>query len=210
MKQLNCHECSELFDVSYAGWKKKRHMFNKYGYKHYCSKPCRVKGQNHQGVKMVVCKNCNVEFKKQQREIKKNKNDFCGSSCNAIYQNANKTKGTRRSKLEVYLESRLTEIYPNLEILYSDKTTIKSELDFYIPSLNLAFELNGIFHYEPIYGKDKLNQIQNNDGRKFQACLEQGIELCIIDSSGQKYFKESTSQKYLDIIIKLINQKLVP
>jgi len=34
------------------------------------------------------------------------------------------------------------------------------------------------------------------------------IELVIIDSSGQKYFKISTSQKYLDIIQKIINIKL--
>jgi hypothetical protein len=74
-------------------------------------------------------------------------------------------------------------------------------------SLNIAFELNGIFHYEPIYGNDKLNKIQNNDMRKFQACLEHNIELCIIDTSQQKYFKESTSQKYLNIIVNILNEK---
>jgi len=70
--------------------------------------------------------------------------------------------------------------------------------------LKLAFELNGIFHYEPIYGPKKLSSIQNNDHRKFQACAEAGISLCIIDTSGQTYFKESTSQKYLDIIISIV------
>jgi hypothetical protein len=32
--------------------------------------------------------------------------------------------------------------------------------------------------------------------------------LCIIDSSSQKYFKVETSQKYLDIITKLVTSKL--
>lgn len=59
-------------------------------------------------------------------------------------------------------------------------------MDIYIPVLSLAFELNGIFHYEPIYGEGKLLSIQNNDDRKFQACLEHDIELCIINSSEQK------------------------
>ena len=68
--------------------------------------------------------------------------------------------------------------------------------------------LNGIFHYEPIYGQDKLSQIQNNDNRKFQACIENGIELCIIDSSQQKYFKEQSSLKYLNIITNIINKLL--
>ena len=66
----------------------------------------------------------------------------------------------------------------------------------------------GIFHYEPIYGGDKLNQTQNNDERKFQACLEQEIKLCIIDTSQQKYFKEKTSQKYLNIMNEIIQTHL--
>ena len=77
------------------------------------------------------------------------------------------------------------------------------------PSLKLAFELNGIFHYEPIYGDKKLNSTQNNDKRKFQACLEKQIELCVIDTSQLKYFKKSNAQKYLDIVVFLINKKLV-
>ena len=107
------------------------------------------------------------------------------------------------------MEDQLKIIYPELEILYCDKTTINSELDIYIPSLKLAFELNGIFHYEPIYGESRLNQIQNNDNRKFQACIENGIELCIIDTSQHKYVKPSTSQKYLDIIISILSDKIL-
>jgi len=90
--------------------------------------------------------------------------------------------------------------------LFNDKTTINSELDIYFPDLKLAFELNGIFHYEPIFSQNKLDQIQNNDNRKFQACIEQGIELCIIDSSSLKYFKESNCKKYLDIIVNIISK----
>ena len=86
---------------------------------------------------------------------------------------------------------------------------IDAELDIYIPSLNLAFELNGIFHYEPIFGEKKLNSTKNNDKRKFQACLEKNIELCIIDTSTQKYFKENTSKIYLDIILKITDNKLL-
>ena len=92
-------------------------------------------------------------------------------------------------------------------MVFNSKEIINSELDIYLPKLKLAFELNGIFHYESIYGQNKLDQIQNNDNRKFQACLEQGIEICIIDSSQQKYFKKETSQKYLDIITNIINNK---
>lgn len=83
-------------------------------------------------------------------------------------------------------------------------------MDIYIPSLKLAFELNGIFHYEPIFGGKALERSQNNDHRKYQACLEQGIELCIIDVSKQKYFKEQTSVQFLEIIQKIISLKISP
>jgi len=70
-------------------------------------------------------------------------------------------------------------------------------------------ELNGIFHYEPIYGQDKLDKIKNNDHRKFQACLEHNIELCIIDTSQQKKFNPQSSKVFLDIITRIINLKNV-
>ena len=80
-------------------------------------------------------------------------------------------------------------LFPSLEFHFNRKDTINSELDIYIPSLKIAFELNGIFHYEPIYGPEKLGQINNNDERKMQACIEHGIELCLIDVSTLTYFK---------------------
>ena len=52
---------------------------------------------------------------------------------------------------------------------------INSELDVYVPSLNLAFELNGIFHYEPIYGEKKLNQILSKYRFYLKSYLHQNI-----------------------------------
>jgi len=137
------------------------------------------------------------------------KNFFCSSSCAALYNNTHKTKGIRKSKLEFFLEKELPLLYPDLEFHFNRKDAINSELDIFIPSMKLAFELNGIFHYEPIYGDLKLEQIQNNDSRKYQACLEKQIELCIIDTSNLKYFKESNAKPYLDIMVNIINSKLL-
>lgn len=150
----------------------------------------------------VQCKNCNKAI--YCRKNKKSTNHFCNKSCAAIYNNKNKTKGTRRSKLEIWVELELSKSYPTLKIDYNKKDTIGSELDIYIPSLKLAIELNGIVHYEPIYGSDKLRSIQNNDQNKFQQCQQLGISLCIIDVSTLKYFKPCKAQKYLDIIYNLL------
>lgn len=202
---LECYECKGIFFV------KKRYVIHEIKHnngKHkFCSKSCYGKSQLN-GVK-VNCKNCGLHFIKNNYESKKTKNNFCSRSCAATYNNKHKTSGTRRSKLEQWIEKRLTILYPNLEIHFNRKDAINSELDIYIPSLKLAFELNGIFHYEPIYGDEKLNQIQNNDNRKFQACAEKQISLCVIDTSTLKYFKEQNAHKFLKIISDTINKPLV-
>lgn len=171
----------------------------------YCSKKCFDTQQITKQKKF--CTNCNKQFDRKLSEIKQN--NFCSNSCSAIYNNKHKTTGNRRSKLEMWLEEQLTILHSNLEIHYNKKSAINSELDIYIPSLNLAFELNGIFHYEPIYGVDKLNQIQNNDISKSKACHDAKIDLCVIDTSKHKYVKPSTSQKYLDIINNIIKERLL-
>lgn len=172
----------------------------------YCSRKCSYISRTTSTI--IKCVQCGDSVIKQQHELKNSKNHFCSQSCSTTYQNSHKSYGNRRSKLEIWIEQQLTIRYPNLEIFYNKKDTINAELDIYIPSLNLAFELNGIFHYEPIYGKEKLKLIQENDNRKFQACLEKQIELCIIDTHNVKYLKKERDEKFLNIILNLINQKL--
>lgn len=167
----------------------------------FCSYSC----SNNYSRKTIYCVNCNKSVTIKLSDPKK----FCSKSCSAKYNNKHKTKGSRRSKLEVWVESKLTELYPNLIIDYNKIDSLEMELDIYVPSLKLAFELNGIFHYEPIFGDKKLQNIQRNDTNKFEKCQQLGISLCIIDVSKQKYFKEKTSIPFLDIILLIINQKLL-
>lgn len=173
----------------------------------FCSRECKDKSQEKNKHK-IICLHCNKQFISRCNAEKYRK--FCSKSCSAHYNNTHKKQGTRRSKLEKWLEQSLSSLYPNLEIHYNKKDAINSELDIFIPSLKLAFELNGIYHYEPIHGDKILNRIKNNDNRKFQACLERNIELCIIDTSHQVYFKEQTSNMYLNLIKCIIDNKLEP
>lgn len=164
----------------------------------FCDNVCRNKSMIT--LKKCQCKNCGKNVTKQPHELRVSKNVFCSQSCSATFNNKNKERGACRSKLEAWLEKELIKIFPNLEFHFNRKDAINSELDIYIPNLKLAFELNGIFHYEPIFGKDKLNKIKNNDHRKFAACHERGISLCVIDTSKQKRFTEKSSQEFLKII----------
>jgi hypothetical protein len=173
----------------------------------YCSKEC---SNNSKITKQeYCCTNCGSIFERSLSQKNKSKNLFCSKSCSVSYNNKNKTHGNRRSKLEIWLEEQLIKQYPSLQIDFNKKDVIGSELDIFIPTLNIAFELNGVFHYEPIYGIDKLNQIQENDKSKTKLCHDLKIDLCIIDVSQQKYVKPSTSQRYLDIIIKIVNERLL-
>jgi hypothetical protein len=158
----------------------------------------------------VECKECNKKFRKVNSYCKDSPNHFCSHRCSAIYSNKHKTKGFRRSKLELYLENKLPILYPNIKFLFNDRKELGYELDIYLPELKLAFELNGIFHYEPIFGQQKLESMKFNDTQKFALCQQKLISLCIIDTTSLKYFKEQNAKKFLDIIVKIINEKLAP
>lgn len=198
---LKCEFCYQSFYI------RKKDILNPKGSKSFCSQICYGKSRIRN--KTFTCKMCNKNFTRREWQANnRNENYFCNHSCAALYSNKHKTKGNRRSKLEIWLESELSSLYPNLNFLFNNKQVINSELDIYIPSLCLAFELNGLFHYEPIFGNEKLEKIKNNDERKFQACLEHNIELCIINTTEMKYFKQTNAQKYLNIIHNIIERKI--
>ena len=203
---IKCSECNCTFHKS------KHHIAlrciqNEIGYQ-FCSMKCYYANKIKQKNKTVICKNCGVTFSKKLCQCLKHPSHFCSHSCSTTYHNTHKTYGYRRSKFEIWIETQLSTLYPKIEIHYNRCDAIGAELDIYIPSIKLAFELNGIFHYEPIYGTEKLNKTQSTDNRKFQTCLTNGIELCIIDVSKQKYFKETNLIPYLNIITSLIDMKI--
>ena len=206
---LQCYQCGHTFYQTKHQISKVKRKKAGVGCK-YCCKSCQYNGQHK--IIITQCEQCNEPIIRTpsatRKQKKRCKHLFCSLSCAATYHNTHKTTGIRRSKLEAWLQMQLTHKFPNLAIEYNRKDIIGSELDIFIPRISVAFELNGIFHYEPIFGPDKLNKIQNNDNRKFQACLEHNIEICILDVSQMSYFKPNKAQKFLDIITDIITQKL--
>jgi hypothetical protein len=203
---LQCIKCNKIYykykeDITQALKPNAKKKYN------HCSRKCYLNSITHQF--NAKCTNCGIEFKSTKSRNERSKQRFCSHKCNGIYQSKNKKHGSKRSKLEIWLEAQLTTQYPNIEFHFNKKDAIGSELDIYIPALSLAFELNGIFHYEPIYGDKKLNNTIKNDQNKFKSCIEHQIDLCVIDTSHQLYFKENTSKKYLDVITNIINQRTI-
>ena len=158
----------------------------------------------------VTCKNCSIVFLKSYNEAKRYGNNYCTRSCAAIYNNKYRTHGGNVSKLEVYLQKEL--IVQNNKGSYIFKLLFEFnnrlicngyELDIYIPTLKLAFEINGIFHYKPIFGQDKLDNIIRKDVLKNTMCKENGITLITIKDTSHKF-----SAKYGDVIFKIIDQHI--
>lgn len=204
---LQCESCSHQFSLTKAAIidRVKRRPFGP----RFCGKLChslsRVKTHR------LVCGTCGIGILIPNYQKKRSKSDlnFCSYSCSATYHNTHKTTGHCRSKLEIWLETQLLSLYPSLHFVFNGKDTINSELDIYLPEIKLAIELNGIYHYEPIHGEKKLISTQNNDQRKFAACSAQNISLVVIDVSSMLNFKARRAQKFLDIIMDIINRELL-
>ena len=115
----------------------------------------------------------------------------------------------KRSKLEKYIESRLKTLYPNIRISFNNRKALGGpELDIYIPKLRLAFELNGEHHFSPIYGLEKLAQIQAQDTRKISLSKELGIDLVVVDTRKANPFSNELGEAFLRVLQREINSRL--
>lgn len=160
----------------------------------YCSRQCFIESVSKP---KKECKNCGRQLTGKWAM------DFCSRSCSASFNNKKRDYGYRRSKLEKYIEKEITS-NTNTEVKFNDKSIIGSELDIYIPSKKLAIELNGIFHYEPVFGQQKFESIQRNDAEKKKRCKELDITLIEINTTEQKQFSIKSSKKFLKQVLDLI------
>lgn len=209
-KMKYCIYCNESFTniKTYANHIRWQHRKTDYKRQqcNFCNKNLRIENFNkHITVcsknpnNIKKCVNCNNTVKSIYEK-------FCSLSCSASYNNTHKSHGTRRSKLEVWLENKLISEYPNLEFMFNKKDIIKSELDIFIPQLNIAFEINGIYHYKNIHGTTLLQRIQNNDLLKQKACKEKNITLYSIDTSTLSTFNEKAAIPFFNNIKEIINK----
>jgi hypothetical protein len=171
--EMHCGHCNKKFN-------KKTYEIKRVP-NHFCSRKC--KGLSQALTRIITkCSSCSKTLEVQRHALKKSKSgrSFCDKSCAASFNNQLKRK-SRRSKCEIMLYEMLKNRFPNVAMMAGDKTMLNGyEVDIAIPSLNLAIEWNGIVHFLPIYGKDKLHRVQTNDQKKLSLAAEKGIELIVI------------------------------
>lgn len=210
---MKCDICGNIFKRSKLSIYTTRN--GKYNNCHYCSKKCqyinRLKGFKS------VCAHCGKEIyirksvvTKREKKGSKSTKYFCSQSCSTTFSNTHKDKGFRRSKMEIFLEDIIKENYPDIKVIPNDNLAIGYELDLYFPELNFAIEINGIVHFEPIYGDHKLQRTQFNDNQKILLCDEKGIELCIVPNVYRRLtdnIKNDIWSKIKEILDKIIARK---
>ena len=169
---------------------------------HFCSRECSSKNKD-QKVE-VKCLNCNKFFLKKHDQIQKKPRHCCSIQCYRILAKYNKNWGSSRSKLEIYVEQKLTEEL-TLNISYND-TSIGYELDIYSPEMSFAIELNGVFHYKAIFGEKSLLKRQEIDRLKAEECVKRNIKLIVINVSEDKDNKRTLEKRYNEIKSLILNR----
>lgn len=192
-----CETCRKEF-VRYRSLRRGQHS--------YCSRACvdlhrpRLRRASET---VAWCEHCGREFAVLARDLRKRtsrgKHIYCSNACSRA-----RLKVHRRSKLEVWLQERLTETHPSIDVRYNDRKVVGVELDIYIPSLQLAFELNGPCHYVPIYGVARFAVTQNRDKLKAERCALAGIHLCVVDVSQMGHFTVEKGLPVLGTILRAI------
>ena len=87
---------------------------------------------------------------------------------------------------ETMLFHIVEEIYPDVEIIRHHRPNWLEglELDIYIPSIKLAFEYQGLQHFQAVEhwgGKAKLEIQKEHDSRKKRICKEKGVRLICVN-----------------------------
>lgn len=169
----------------------------------------------------ISCSFCNNKFIRKKslnitRKTKEEKLNFCSQECNGLHAvrlgkgifDSNQNYIKLRSNLELFIESKIRNEFPFLYLEVCNRTLMNGlELDFYIPSIKLAIEINGIFHYSPIHGEDLLFKIQTKDKLKIDFCFTNKIQLIIVksicnfyDQVGNKIWNNEIKPELLKLI----------
>jgi hypothetical protein len=197
--QIKCCQCGDSFQRLYRVQRDKPLKAKRLGRNpsdnNFCSNKCYGSFIKKEHTVVANCGWCNKEVIRNSAEFNKSKSGliFCNRSCSVSFNNTKRRK-SKRSKCEKMLFDLLLEKYPDLGLIPNGKSMLDGlECDIEIQSLKLAIEWNGIVHYKPIYGEEKLQKIQSIDEKKQNLAQEKGIRLIVIPDlvSNKKYVNEA-------------------
>lgn len=155
------------------------------------------------------CSSCNTPLLRTKAQISYSKTQtfFCSKTCKASYLHKFQIKFRPRSKAELYLSELIKSNFPDLEVMENVRNILSDnlEIDIFIPSLKLCIELNGPVHYFPIWGEDKLKNVQNKDIKKQIEIQKLKMNLIVIDIS-----KLTSKKKTIDFLDSYFESHIKP
>lgn len=126
--------------------------------------------------KILICKICKKEFKGTKRLT-------CSDQCLNLIQVKNglaaQEAQPKRSKGEILFYELCCKYFKNEIVLsnpsmFIDNNNNKWDMDIVIPKYKLSVAYNGIYHYQQIGTKHKLQQVQSRDKLKKQIVFNNG------------------------------------
>lgn len=119
--------------------------------------------------------------------------EFILKQANAAVRESSKTG----SKLEKFLFKELLSCGLGVEF-HKEQSILNTRLqiDLFVPNLNLAIEVDGPSHFEPVWGEDALKRNKKYDNKKTGLIIGKGLFLIRIKQS--KEFSKSRATLVLD------------
>jgi very-short-patch-repair endonuclease len=174
------------------------------------------------------CPICNGKFKKSTKEFKEEVFNLIGDEYSVLedYTNTHTKIGIKHNKCgNIYDvsptrflsgdrcpicksskgENKISEWLENRKIQFEREFSFEDlkfinplRFDFFLSDSNTLIEYDGEFHYEPIFGLDKLSEQKYNDHLKDEYCKQKGIKLIRIP-----YWNFNKIEQILENIIEL-------
>ena len=114
------------------------------------------------------------------------------------------------SKLEKFILSKLLEKEYKVQFHKEQiLSNTKLQIDIFLPAENIAIEVDGPSHFEPVWGDDCLSRNQRYDQKKTGLILGKGIKLIRIKQTGD-YSKAKAiilTNKLMDLLQNISNSK---
>lgn len=128
-----------------------------------------------------------TEIKKRKQNAKLSWENKSDSEKQDILKQANsavRQAGKTGSKLEKFLLNELLSNGWNVEF-HKEQSILntKLQIDLFIPKLNVAIEVDGPSHYEPVWGDDALKRNKKYDDKKTGLIIGKGLFLIRIKQS---------------------------
>jgi very-short-patch-repair endonuclease len=141
-----------------------------------------------------------LKAKQNWEKLNEDEKEYRLNQANLAVRESSKTG----SKLEKHLLNRLLSDGYSVDF-HKEQYLLntKLQIDLFLPDLNIAIEVDGPSHFEPVWGNDALNRNKKYDNKKTGLILGKGLVLIRVAQT-RDYSKARADKIYEDLKAKII------